>query len=173
MDTTDEILAALRRIIRAIDLRSKELVRSHGLTGPQALLLKEATASGPLSVGDLAKRATLSQATVTDILARLEKRGLVTRRKSRQDRRRVVVSVTAQGQELARTAPPLLQERFVERLAKLQYWEQTQILSSLQRVAAMMDAEQIDAAPVLISGAIEPAPPEVEPKDPSEVDAAG
>ena len=159
LDTTDEILTALRRIIRAVDLRSKELMRSHGLTGPQALLLKETGAVQTLSVGELAKRANLSQATVTDILARLEGRGLVVRRRCRQDRRRVLVSLTAPGEALLRSAPPLLQERFVERLSKLQYWEQTQILSSLQRVAAMMGAEEIDAAPVLVSGAIEPAPP--------------
>jgi hypothetical protein len=51
-------------------------------------------------------------------------------------------------------SPPLLQERFAQRFRNLQQWEQTQLLASLQRIAAMMDAEDIDAAPVLSSGSV-------------------
>lgn len=54
---------------------------------------------------------------------------------------------------LARS-PPRLQERFIECFMSLQDWEQTLLLASLQRIAAMMDAEDIDAAPVLSSGSV-------------------
>ena len=49
---------------------------------------------------------------------------------------------------------PNQQERFAQRFKDLQGWEQTQLLASLQRIAAMMDAEDIDAAPVLSSGSV-------------------
>jgi DNA-binding MarR family transcriptional regulator len=52
-------------------------VRSHGLTAPQALVLKVIVSSPELSVGEVVERVSLSQATVTDILNRLAKRGLV------------------------------------------------------------------------------------------------
>lgn len=42
-------------------------------------------------------------------------------------------------------SPPLLQERFVQRFDNQQDWEQTRLLASLQRIATMMDAEDIDA----------------------------
>ena len=51
-----------------------------------------------------------------------------------------------------RNAPPLLQEHFIERFDKLQDWEKMQLLSSLQRIASLMDAENIDASPILSSG---------------------
>lgn len=39
-DIGDAVIIALRRVIRALDLHSRTLVESHGLTGPQALILK-------------------------------------------------------------------------------------------------------------------------------------
>lgn len=141
----DDILVALRRIIRAVDLQSRQLVRSHGLTGPQALLLKEIILAGELTVGQLAERVSLSQATVTDILLRLERRGLIERQRSHADKRRVLVHITLAGRQLMKTSLPLLQESFLDKLNQLQEWEQTQLLASLQRLANMMNAQGFEA----------------------------
>lgn len=141
----DDILVALRRIIRAVDLQSRQLVRSHGLTGPQALLLKETILAGELTVGQLAERVSLSQATVTDILLRLERRGLIERQRSHADKRRVLVHITLAGRQLMKTSLPLLQESFLDKLNQLQEWEQTQLLASLQRLANMMNAQTFEA----------------------------
>ena len=149
----DQVIAALRRVIRAVDLHSRTLAVSHGLTGPQALVLK-ALQAGRLTAGVLATSVSLSQGTVTDIIKRLEQRGLIERIRDTQDRRRVLVEATGAGLEVLRKSPPLLQERFAQRFNNLQDWEQNQLLSSLQRIAAMMDAEDIDAAPVLSSGSV-------------------
>lgn len=150
----DEVLVALRRVMRAVDLHSRHLVRSHGLTAPQALILKEIVSSGEIAVGEVAQRVSLSQATVTDILNRLEKRALVTRARSETDRRRVLVRPTPEANKTIERAPPLLQEHFEARFAELAEWEQTLLLASLQRIAALMDAESIDAAPVLTAGGV-------------------
>lgn len=149
----DQVIVALRRVIRAVDLHSRTLVESHGLTGPQALILK-ALQNGSLPAGELATQVSLSQGTVTDILNRLEKRGLISRNRDTEDRRRVLVEATDAALTLLEQSPPLLQESFAERFSNLQDWEQTQLLASLQRIAAMMDAEDIDAAPVLSSGSV-------------------
>jgi len=69
----DQVIIALRRVIRAVDLHSRNLMESHGLTSPQALILK-ALQDGRLNAGELASRVSLSQGTVTDILNRLELR---------------------------------------------------------------------------------------------------
>jgi DNA-binding MarR family transcriptional regulator len=145
----DEVLVALRRIVRAIDLHSRKLVQNYGVTAPQALILKKLVELEGVSVGELAKHVSLSQATVTDILDRLERRGLVHRMRSVSDRRRVVVKATPQGIDVSLSAPSLLQEGFVREFSLLQDWEQSLIISSLQRVAAMMDAEALEAAQVL------------------------
>lgn len=152
-DIGDQVIVALRRVIRAVDLHSRTLVESHGLTGPQAIILK-ALQNGSLPAGELATRISLSQGTVTDILNRLEKRGLVSRIRDAKDRRRVLVKATDSALTLLAQSPPLLQESFVQRFSNLHDWEKTQLLASLQRIAAMMDAEGIDAAPVLSSGSV-------------------
>jgi DNA-binding MarR family transcriptional regulator len=154
LDLSETMLIALRRVIRAVDLHSRSLVQSHGLTGPQSLLLRATIAAGGPTPGELARRLSLSQATVTDIVKRLEARGLLRRRRDEVDRRRVVVTATAEGEALNRSAPPLLQEKFVRRFESLRDWEQTLLVASLQRIAELMDAEDLDAAPMLTSGAV-------------------
>ncbi len=151
-DICDEVLISLRRIIRAVDLHSRRLVTQYGLTGPQALVLKAVLASEGLSAGSLARSVSLSQATITDILKRLEQRDLVRRQRSETDRRKVFVYSTPKAQSIVASAPPLLQDTFVERFTRLRDWEQSLLLSSLQRVAELMDAETIDAAPMLTTG---------------------
>ena len=153
LSVEDQVLAALRRITRAIDLHSRGLMQKVGLTAPQISALQTIERLQPITSGALAKSIHLSQATVTGILTRLETRSLVTRDRSDADRRTVVVRLTPQGRSVLESAPSLLQDRFRRELLKLQEWEQTQMLATLQRIATMMDAEEIDAAPVLAAGA--------------------
>ncbi|MCG7865737.1 MAG: MarR family transcriptional regulator [Candidatus Thiodiazotropha taylori] len=157
-DITEDILIALRRVIRAIDQHSRNLVQSHGLTGPQALLLTEIARSGKITGSELAKRVSLSQATVTDVVKRLESRELLERSRDAGDKRKVILKARRQGEVLVKQSVPLLQERFQQRLSELKDWEQNQLLSSLQRIAEMMNAEDLDASPMLTSGAITASP---------------
>ncbi|HUT12592.1 MAG TPA: MarR family transcriptional regulator [Thermoguttaceae bacterium] len=157
----DQVIVALRRITRAIDLHSRILLHKSGLTIPQLAVLKSIQRLQPISVGAIARDIHLSQATVTGILGRLEERGILIRTRGDRDRRNVVVRLTDDGTELVREAPSLLQDRFHDELAKLQEWEQTMILATLQRIASMMDAEEIEAATILTPGAVSAAPEEV------------
>jgi DNA-binding MarR family transcriptional regulator len=154
LNKSDEVLKTLRRIIRVIDLHSKKLVQKYGLTGPQMLVLKELLSSKQLPISSLAKNVSLSHATVTSMLDRLEKKGYVQRMRDDKDKRKIFVKATELAQKVFETAPNLLQENFVETFYKLEDWEQTLILSSLQRVASMMGAKTIDAAPILVVGEI-------------------
>lgn len=158
---TNSVLISIRKIIQSIALNSKSLEKRIGLTGPQLMVLHEITYAGEVSVGDIAKAISLSQGTVTGILQRLEKKDLVIRRRSDVDRRRVLVQLTASGRDLLETAPPPMQEAFVERFSNLPEWEQTMILSALLRLVSIMDAKTIDAAPILATGPIEALPPKV------------
>jgi len=151
---SEAVLIALRRVIRAVDVHSRSLVQSHGLTGPQSVILRETIVSGGITAGDLARRVSLSQATVSDIVKRLEGRQLLRRTRDTVDRRRVLITATDQGVQLHASAPPLLQETFVRRFEGLRDWEQNLLLASLQRIAEMMDAGDLDAAPLLTSGAV-------------------
>ena len=157
-DLGEEILVALRRVIRAVDQHSRQLVQSHGLTGPQALTLNEIVRNGRLTGSQLARNISLSQATVSDIVKRLEQRNLLSRTRDSVDKRKYFLEPTDAGRRIMQASVPLLQQRFAERLAELQDWERTQLLASLQRIAEMMNAEDLDAAPLLTSGAMNASP---------------
>ena len=145
----DAILRALRRITRSIDLHSRQLASTYGLTGPQLVALRAIARIGPLMPSEVAREISLSQATVTGIIDRLAARQLVTRRRSTKDRRLVNVSITPAGLALIDAAPSPLQERFVQRLASLSAEEQAIIRLTLEKIVRMMDGEDLDAAPML------------------------
>jgi DNA-binding MarR family transcriptional regulator len=153
LTTDDQVIAALRRIVRAIDLHSHHLVERFRVTGPQLVALQELARLGQVPVGVLARKVRVSHPTMTGIVDRLEKRGLVRRTRDTEDRRRMTVSPTEDGLRLLDSAPSPLQDRFRSEFSKLEQWEQTHMLATLQRIAAMMDAEELDAAPVLTTGA--------------------
>ena len=96
----DQVLASLRRIIRATDIHSRKLNKDTGLTTPQLVVMRAIAAGDCPTASDIARAVSLSQATVTTLLNRLEERALV----------------------------------------------------SLERIANMMDAEDLDAAPLLAPG---------------------
>lgn len=154
MTRYNDLLTALRRITRAIDLYSKRLAKETGLTAPQLLVMQAVAKSDGIKPSDVARQVHLSQATVTTILDRLVRADLVTRARSDSDRRSVEISLTQAGRDRLKAAPELLQEEFLSSFRMLDDWEQTQLVSSVQRIASMMDAQALDAAPILEVGEI-------------------
>lgn len=157
------ILRALRRIVQAIDIHSRKLAQQHDITSPQLVTLLCVAEEGPLTPSAIAERVHLSSGTVVGILHRLESKGLVRRDRDTQDRRLVYVSITDAGRTLAQTAPSPLQDTFAEALQRLPELERLAIAMSLERIVDLMQARDIDAAPVLETGHLGPPvePPEI------------
>lgn len=149
------VLKTIRQITRAVDLQSKQLVKKYGLTGPQLIILKEVARAKELSIGKLSRDICLSQATVTNIVTRLETRQALQRTRSSQDKRKVMVKATQKTFSLLSENPSLLQERFIREFEKLPLWERTQLLSSLQRISSMMNAEELATEPLLVSSSLD------------------
>ncbi len=152
MANHQDILIALRQITRAIDLQSKRLLKTAGLTAPQLLVLQSLRTDGRAKPSDIARSVHLSQATITSIVDRLVKAGLVERQRSEGDRRVVAVVLTDAGHRRLDIAPTLLQEGFIQSFERLATWEKSLLVSAVQRLAAMMDAGEIEAAPILEIG---------------------
>ena len=165
----ESILVSLRRITRAIDLHSRALARDHELTVPQLVCLRQLERDGETSPTVLAKRVSLSQATVTGIIERLHKRGLVAKSPSREDKRRVYVGLTGRGRKAIRSAPSPLSDQFRSRLEHLHDGEQAMIDWILARVVTMMEADDVDASPLMTTGPVDAKPDDVvdflEPED--------
>ncbi len=145
-DPMRDIFMDLRRIMRAMDVYSRQLSDSHGLTGPQMLCLREISQQVSLTTGTLALAVALSPATLTGILDRLEMRGLVSRERRPEDKRRVVVSLTAHGKQMSQELPSPIQERFGTKLLELPTDEQASIRRALGNVARMMEEDSYGTA---------------------------
>lgn len=150
----DDSLIALRRILRATEIHARDLAHSAGLTPAQLRVLQIVAGRDSVTPKALAGQMGVSQATVTALVDKLVTRGLVERQPSKIDRRQTNVVVTADGTATLDEAPDALQQRYVRAFESLADWEQAQIVASLERVAAMLDAAELDAAPVLTGGDI-------------------
>lgn len=148
MEECDAILMSIRRISRAIDLHSKRLVKTSGLSVPQLLVMLSVQRHGDVAIGIIANDVCLSQATVTTIIDRLESHGYLRRERSQDDRRVVHVALTAAGEHKLEETPDLIQADFVREFRQLDRWEQQMLLSTLDRVARMLNADESDAVPV-------------------------
>ena len=148
-------LRALRRILRATDRVTKSLATTTGTTPSQLLVLQEIEQRGEATPSAIASALQFGQPTVTSIVDRLVASELVTRRRSAEDRRQILLQVTDTGREVLDAAPDLLQTQFRERFLALPMWEQAMILSTLERLGALLGAESIDAAPLIDAGVID------------------
>lgn len=154
MRSTDA-LTAIRRILRAAEFASRDLARRSGLTASQVVVLQIVSREGEIGAGAISEGAQLSQATVTALLDKLEERSLVKRKRDAGDRRRVTVELTPEGRAALAETPDVLQDRFAARFERLADWEQAAIIASLERIAGMLDADGIDASPILDIGALD------------------
>ena len=161
---SNQALIALRRILRVTDLNSRKLALKSELTASQLLVLRHLAENGAALPSAIAKSIDLKQATVTVLVNKLEDGGHVTRRRDTEDRRRVWVELTDAGNEAREKSPDLLQNRFERGFEGLEEWEQAMLVATLERVVWLLDAEEIEAAPVLDVGDLDSITAEQGPK---------
>jgi DNA-binding MarR family transcriptional regulator len=146
------ILQSLRQIIRAVDLHSRKLKKEHQITSPQLICLLELS-NQRLTVAQLAQKVHLSPSTIVGIIDRLEEKQLVLRERDKQDRRKVHLSISDAGKQFIEDAPSPLQDTLASSLSNLSELEQSTISLALERVVELMEATDINASPILESGA--------------------
>lgn len=84
---------------------TKDIAGRYGLTGPQLAVIKMLEPVGKLSLSELSDRIRARNSTVTGIIDRMEREGLVLRKRSNEDRRVVNIELTDQGRQLASDIP--------------------------------------------------------------------
>ena len=94
------LYTATHRIIRAY----RPLLEPLGLTYVQYLVMLVLWEQAPRSVGELGQQLHLDSGTLTPLLKRMEKSGLVLRERDSEDERRVLISLTPEGRDLQRKA---------------------------------------------------------------------
>lgn len=152
MKRSDISLVALRRILRATELYGRDLAKAAGLTPVQIRVLQILAETGSSTPKAIAARMGVSQATMTTLIDRLVAKQMVERQRSETDRRQMNIFINEGGRDAIERAPDPLHDRYVQAFDTLPDWEQAMIVAALERVAALLDAGHLDAAPVLDLG---------------------
>jgi DNA-binding MarR family transcriptional regulator len=113
------IIDDIRRIFYVLAEEARKTEHETGLTGTQFWVIKLLDEASSMNVTELARRMSLHPATMVGLLDRLETKGLIQRTRSDQDRRVVLVMITAQGLELVRNSSEVAQRLLVEGLEPL------------------------------------------------------
>jgi DNA-binding MarR family transcriptional regulator len=138
-DLIGEIVHHIRRLMQAGEFHTKELDKKWGLTAPQLHCILALHEKGPQPPSLIAKRILVKSSTVTGIVDRLERKGLVTRARTSRDRRTVNVALTPEGRGLAEKAPASITQSILDGLRKLSTNEIEQIARSLSKLTQMLD----------------------------------
>ncbi|MEF2553195.1 MarR family transcriptional regulator [Aurantimonas sp. A2-1-M11] len=136
-----------------MEFSARRLAKETGLTSSQLTVLR-ILRQGELTPSAIATQIGLTQATVTTLIDRLVERGLVQRRRGESDRRHIWIDLTAEGHAMIESMPPDLQVSFQNEFDRMQDWEQAMVVASLERMAGLLNADRIDAGPVLEFGEI-------------------
>ncbi len=101
----EQILEAIIYLYMEGRRLTKEYARRANLTSPQLTVIKILETFGDLSLTELSERIRAQNSTVTGIIDRMEREGLVVRERSKEDRRVVYIRLTPKGAQLAREIP--------------------------------------------------------------------
>jgi DNA-binding MarR family transcriptional regulator len=139
-DAVAGIMDALRSLVRALRASAHVVERGTGISGAQLFVLRQVAEAPAGSMKELARRTSTHQSSVSVVVARLAKRGLV-RRAPGADARRTEIRVTPAGLALLGGAPGTAQERLIETLRRMPAERLDALSDSLRQ---LLDASGLD-----------------------------
>ena len=113
---------------------TKGMAAQFGLTGPQLTVIKLLEELGDLSLSSLSERIRAQNSTVTGIIDRMEREGLVRRERSTTDRRVVYIRLSDKGQKLAKNIQVEPMEIFRSALTSLTPADLAELLRILTKL---------------------------------------
>ena len=144
LNRTLRIVFAIRRLMQAEELYTKELNKKYQVSTPQLNCLLTLYEYGPLPPSRIADYIMVKSSTITGIVDRLEQKGLVSRYRNSPDRRVITIELTETGRKLAENAPPPIQQKIVDGLKRLPEDEVNQIVFGLTKLTDLLDVQDLD-----------------------------
>lgn len=110
---------SLRRIVRALRQADAKSRSDGGLPSAQLFVLRQLRSKDVMSIRDICEATLTSQSSVSEVVARLESKGLIRHSKANDDNRRAELTLTAAGQKTLENSASPFQERLVSSLQRL------------------------------------------------------
>lgn len=145
-----EILIHIRKIVRALNLESRRILKEFGISIPQMLCLQYLSECVDYKAThkNVAEYLKLNSSTVTGIISRLEKKNLVARLPKSGDKRVTFISLTSIGFNLLEKSPGLMHQMLAKKLPQLPVDVLLQIDTSLKVLIDCLDISETDASPL-------------------------
>lgn len=142
--TEDETraLSAFINLVRAVEslgARQARRLSGQSLTLSQFGVLEALLHVGPLSQGELSEKLLKTSGNITMVVHNLERRGLVTRTRRKDDRRVVTVRLTARGRRFIRRIMPGQAREIVADMNRLSAAEQTRLRRMCRKLGKQED----------------------------------
>jgi DNA-binding MarR family transcriptional regulator len=129
---TLQFMQRLWGLTHALEVRSKRMARTMGVTGPQRLVIRLLGQTPGLAARDIAAILGIHPSTLTGILARLEAQSLIVRAIDSDDRRRTQFQLTAAGKRIDRDRKGTVEAAVRRALARSD-------VSTIEATAKMLD----------------------------------
>jgi DNA-binding MarR family transcriptional regulator len=139
-----QIIFLIRKLMHGAELYNKELNKKYSITAAQLNCLLAIYENGPLPPSQIARHMLVNSSTVTGVIDRLELKGLVARQRNSADRRVINIQLTNDGKEMAKAAPPPIQQRVIDGLQQMPAYELNQIILSLTKLSKMLDFQDLE-----------------------------
>jgi DNA-binding MarR family transcriptional regulator len=150
MSTAQLILDAIRHIVRLVRESSRVSEDRVGLSAAQLFVLQKLDEKKPLSLTELAARTLTHQSSVSVVVKRLVDKGLMRRRVSPADARRIELLPTQRGLRLVSRAPETAQDRVIAATRMLSTKQRDALADALSALVRALGVSQ-DAAPMLFA----------------------
>lgn len=141
MTLSNEILDAHLKVSQLASQHFRQYFARLDLTFPQAMVLNVLLDTAPMPISLLAERTGSANSTVSGIVDRLEKLGLVVRERSEEDRRVIYVNLTDACREKQKVTTADVRGYFAQLLDKLSQEEKTAIRDSLRLLQSALDVD--------------------------------
>lgn len=129
---------SIRRIVHALRRSARRAEARAGVTGAQLFVLQTLAEQPAGSLNELADRTLTHQSTVSVVVDRLVRRGLVLKRRAGADARRIELRLSARGRAVVGRAPAAVQSRLIAGLRALPPGEVGELARLLRRLVAEM-----------------------------------
>lgn len=133
------IIREMKTVLHSIKKNLGSSFNAFDLTGPQGMLMGILKHYGEMKISDLSEKLGLSNSTVSGIIDRLEKQGLVKRTRSENDRRVVYVSATEKFKKGFEENFKIIENEFGRMLNKATPEEIDTILEGLHLLQKILD----------------------------------
>ncbi len=144
----DESVSKIERLLRHVAMiirrRGRDILADFNITNPQFNALLALRENDGITMGELCDKLFLAYSTATDLIDRMEKNGLLERKRDSQDRRVIRLAITNKG-KVAISEVVAARRRYVASiLERLSVEQRSHLAESLDRLHLLMFSEKVN-----------------------------